>query len=170
VRRYAFLAVEDLEIRNMLRRANPVADPANPGQFLPNGAAAKRGLNRSIADASWGQFVSILRAKGEDAGRVLVDVDPPHTSTESRPQLTHTALMPSSRAPKIRVMCRGATLRARAIPPPPGRPMQVALYSRSTRRQLGRPRAGQQPAAACSGLLLDPVCRLGSLLGGSLAS
>jgi len=100
VRRYAFLAVEDLEIRNMLRRANPVADPANPGQFLPNGAAAKRGLNRSIADASWGQFVSILRAKGEDAGRVLVDVDPPHTSTKSRPQLTHTALMPSSRAPK----------------------------------------------------------------------
>ncbi len=114
MRCYAFLAVEDLEIRNMLRRANPVADPAKPGQFLPNGAAAKRGLNRSIADASWGQFVSILRSKGEDAGRVLVDVDPPHTSTKSRPQLTHTALMPSSRAPRY-VSCAGVPLFAHEL-------------------------------------------------------
>jgi putative transposase len=72
--------VEDLEIANMLRRAKPVPDPDRPGMFVPNGAAAKTGLNRSISDASWGQFVSILRAKAEDAGRVMVDVDPRHTS------------------------------------------------------------------------------------------
>ena len=65
------MVVEDLAIANMLRRAKPVPDPDNPGQFLPNGARAKSGLNRSISDAGWGQFISILRAKAEDAGRIL---------------------------------------------------------------------------------------------------
>ncbi len=43
--RYDLLVVEDLQIANMLRRAKPVPDPDNPGQFLPNGARAKSGLN-----------------------------------------------------------------------------------------------------------------------------
>ncbi|MFY9917493.1 MAG: transposase [Mycobacterium sp.] len=77
---YDLIAVEDLKIANMMRRAKPAPDTDNPGQFLPNGATAKSGLNRSIADAGWGQFVSILRAKAEDAGRVWVEVDPRHTS------------------------------------------------------------------------------------------
>jgi putative transposase len=72
--------VEDLKIANMLRRAKPVPDPDNPGMFLPNGARAKTGLNRSISDAGWGQFVSILRAKAEDAGRAWIEVNPQHTS------------------------------------------------------------------------------------------
>jgi putative transposase len=72
--------VEDLAIANMVRRAKSVPNPDQPGQFLPNGAAAKSGLNRSICDASWGQFVSILRAKAEDAGRTVIEVDPRHTS------------------------------------------------------------------------------------------
>ena len=80
VESYDLIAVEDLAITNMVRRATPVADPDNPGQFLPNGAAAKTGLNRSISDAGWGQFVSILRAKAEDAGRTVIEVDPRHTS------------------------------------------------------------------------------------------
>ena len=71
VETYDLIAVEDLAIANMVRRAKPVPDPDNPGQFLPNGAAAKSGLNLSISDAAWGQFLSILRAKAEDAGRVL---------------------------------------------------------------------------------------------------
>ncbi len=77
---YDLIAVEDLAIANMLRRTKPIPDPNNPGQFLPNGAAAKSGLNFCISDAAWGQFISILRAKAEDAGRVLVEVDPRHTS------------------------------------------------------------------------------------------
>ena len=80
VGRYDLLVVEDLVIANMVRRAKPVPDVDNPGQFLPNGARAKSGLNRSISDAGWGQFVSILRAKAEDAGRTLIEVDPRHTS------------------------------------------------------------------------------------------
>ena len=78
--RYNLLVVEDLTIANMLRRAKPKPDPDNPGQFLPNGARAKSGLNRSISDAGWGQFVSILRAKAEDAGRTWIEVNPRHTS------------------------------------------------------------------------------------------
>ncbi|EHB45910.1 transposase, IS605 OrfB family [Mycolicibacterium rhodesiae JS60] len=80
VARYDLLVVEDLKITNMLRRPKPKPHPDNPGQFLPNGARAKTGLNRSISDAGWGQFVSILRAKAEDAGRTWIEVDPRHTS------------------------------------------------------------------------------------------
>jgi putative transposase len=80
VRRYDLLVVEDLHIANMLRRAKPVPDPENEGRYLPNGAAAKSGLSRSIRDAGWGQFISILRAKAEDAGRAWIEVDPRHTS------------------------------------------------------------------------------------------
>jgi putative transposase len=72
--------VEDLQIANMLRRVKPVPDPDNPGQYLANGARAKSGLNRSISDAGWGQFVSILRDKAEDAGRAWIEIDPRHTS------------------------------------------------------------------------------------------
>ncbi|UCA22995.1 MULTISPECIES: RNA-guided endonuclease InsQ/TnpB family protein [Mycobacterium] len=77
---YDLLVVEDLTIANMVRRAKPKPDPQRSGQFLPNGARAKSGLNRSISDAGWGQFVSILRAKAEDAGRTWIEVNPRHTS------------------------------------------------------------------------------------------
>jgi putative transposase len=74
------LVVEDMQIANMLRRAKPVPDPVNPGQYLANGARAKSGLNRSISDAGWGRFISILRAKADEAGRTWIEVDPRHTS------------------------------------------------------------------------------------------
>jgi putative transposase len=76
---YDTLFVEDLRIRNMVRRVKPRPDPDHPGAFLPNGQAAKSGLNRSIQDAGWAAFVGILKAKAE-AGRRVADVDPRHTS------------------------------------------------------------------------------------------
>jgi len=80
VTRYGLLVVEDLRIRNMVRRPAPRADPDRPGEFLANRAAAKTGLHRSIHDVGWAQFVSILRAKAEEAGRVVIGVDARHTS------------------------------------------------------------------------------------------
>lgn len=80
VARYDLIVVEDLKIASMLRRAKPIADPTKRGHYLRNGARAKSGLNRSISDAGWGQFVSILRAKAEEAGRAWIEVDPRHTS------------------------------------------------------------------------------------------
>ena len=60
---FAGVAVEDLRTANLMRH----------GPF-------KRGLNRSIADAGWAQFVEILTSKAEEAGTEVVKVDPRNTS------------------------------------------------------------------------------------------
>ena len=48
------IALEDLRITNMTRRPAPKPDPDQPGAYLPNGAEAKAGLNKSILDAAPG--------------------------------------------------------------------------------------------------------------------
>ena len=90
VRGHDFIAHEDLKIRNMSKTAKPKPDPDKPGAFLPNGAAAKTGLNRGIADAGWGVFLTILHAKAESAGRKVIAVDPRNTSRRC-PECGHTA-------------------------------------------------------------------------------
>ena len=80
VHEFDVLVVEDLTVKNMTRRAKSVADPDNLGRFLPNGATAKTGLNRRINDAGWAQFRSILEAKAEEAGRLVLSVNPRYTS------------------------------------------------------------------------------------------
>lgn len=78
VRDHDVIACEDLQIANMIRRPQP--RPGGDGTWEPNGAAAKTGLNKSISDAGWGCFLSILHAKAESAGRVVIAVDPRRTS------------------------------------------------------------------------------------------
>ncbi|MFF1778147.1 RNA-guided endonuclease InsQ/TnpB family protein [Streptomyces virginiae] len=90
VREHDFIAHEDLKIRNMSKAPAPKPDPGTPGSFLPNGAAAKAGLNRSIADAGWGVFLAILHAKAESAGREVIAVDPRNTS-RTCPECGHVA-------------------------------------------------------------------------------
>ncbi|OIV39511.1 transposase [Mangrovactinospora gilvigrisea] len=80
VREHDFIAHEDLKICNMVTTVAPKPDPERPGGFLRNGAAAKTGLNRSISDAGWGVFLTILHAKAESAGRDVIAVDPRNTS------------------------------------------------------------------------------------------
>jgi putative transposase len=79
-RRSAGIFVEGLRIADMIARAKPRPDRDIPGAFLPNGAAAKTGLNTSISDASWAQFLSLLAAKAQDAGRRMIDVDPRYSA------------------------------------------------------------------------------------------
>jgi putative transposase len=74
------IALENLNTAGMTKRSDPKPDPENPGVFLPNRAAAKAGLNRSILDAGWAQFAGILAAKAEEAGRRVVLVNPAGTS------------------------------------------------------------------------------------------
>jgi putative transposase len=69
---------EALRVTSMTRRPKP--RPAESGCYEPNGAAAKARLNKAILDAGWGVFLNVLRAKAESAGRVVVEVDPRHTS------------------------------------------------------------------------------------------
>ena len=64
----------------MTRVPKPAPDPDVPGEFLPNGAAAKAGLNKSILDAGWSAFLSILTAKAESAGRSVGGVNAANTS------------------------------------------------------------------------------------------
>jgi transposase len=59
---------------------NAALDPGKPGTFVPNRARAKAGLNRSILDAGWAQFTSILTGKAAEAGRRVVLVNPAGTS------------------------------------------------------------------------------------------
>lgn len=75
---YDVIVHEDLKIANMVRRPKP--RPVEDGTFLPNGAAAKAALNRSIQDAGWGQLLGFLTYKAEDAGREVIGVNPRHTS------------------------------------------------------------------------------------------
>jgi putative transposase len=104
VARYDLLAIEDLRIHNLVRRPAPRPDPDQSGRFLPNRAAAKAGLHRSIHDAGWARFVSILRAKAEEAGRVVIDVDARHTSDRCE-ACGHTAK--ENRASQAVFSCRG---------------------------------------------------------------
>ena len=60
--------------------SRPAPRPNEEGTFDPNGAAAKAGLNRSIHDAGRGQLLRFITYKAEDAGRVLIAVDPRNTS------------------------------------------------------------------------------------------
>jgi putative transposase len=59
VNQYGFIAVEDLQIKNMIKN---------------------RHLAKSISDAGWGKFLNFLSYKAEWAGRTFVKVNPKNTS------------------------------------------------------------------------------------------
>src|ERR1700691_5276013 len=80
VNNYDLFVVENLKIKNMLRAPKAKPDPDQLGAYLPNGAAAKAGLNRSIHDAGWATLLSLLSYKAESAGRTVVMVDAHYTS------------------------------------------------------------------------------------------
>ena len=68
------VVVEDLKIKNMTKATKgTVETPAK-------NASAKRGLNRSITQQSWGLFFEMLEYKVIARGGKFVKVDPRHTS------------------------------------------------------------------------------------------
>ncbi|MBN6056878.1 transposase [Nonomuraea sp. RK-328] len=74
IRAYDLIVHEDLRIANMTRSASGTVEA--PGSNV----AQKSGLNRSILDAGWGVFLTILANKAESAGRELIAVEPRNTS------------------------------------------------------------------------------------------
>jgi putative transposase len=77
---YETIVCEDIAPSNLSKRAKPKQDETT-GHYLPNGASAKSGLNKSILDAGWSQFITMCEYKAACAGFVqVVKVDPKHTS------------------------------------------------------------------------------------------
>ena len=78
VNRYQVMIFEDLQVHNLTKAPAPKQD--EDGKYLPNGAAAKAGLNKSILDAGWSTFIGMVSVKAAWAGRTVVFVDPSRTS------------------------------------------------------------------------------------------
>ncbi len=74
------IAMEDLDIQAMTRRPKPKPDPAKPGHYLPNGAKAKAGLNRSILSNNWSRLYGRLKDKMDANGGKLAIVPAAYTS------------------------------------------------------------------------------------------
>ena len=76
VRRYDFIAMEDLVIDNMTRSAKGTVE--EPGHNVQ----AKAGLNRSILEQGWGYLATRIQYKAESAGVGFIQVAPRNTSQE----------------------------------------------------------------------------------------
>ena len=76
----ALVALEKLPVRTMTRRARPVVDPVKPGQYLPNGASAKSGLNRAILSKGWYRLEVALKSAARYSGTQVVKVPAALTS------------------------------------------------------------------------------------------
>ena len=71
---HAVIVAEDLKIKNMSSSAK--GDMENPGRNVK----AKSGLNKSILDQGWGEFLRMIGYKQEWSGGELIRVDPKNTS------------------------------------------------------------------------------------------
>jgi putative transposase len=78
VHEHQVIVFEDLQLTNLLRRRSAKQD--EDGTYLPNGATAKGGLNKSLLDNGLGQFVQIVTHKAACAGRQVYRIDPKKTS------------------------------------------------------------------------------------------
>ncbi|MDY6897106.1 MAG: transposase [Cyanobacteriota bacterium] len=72
---------EALNIRGMMARCKPKRCPET-GKYLKNGQAAKRGLNRVIADAAWGELKLKTKAVAAKLGLIVAEVDPKFSSQQ----------------------------------------------------------------------------------------
>lgn len=83
------VVVEDLNLTGMLTSPSAKPDLLRPGKFLPNGKAAKRGLNRVLSAASLGHLGEMIDYKATASGVTVVTVDPRNTSRHC-PRCGHT--------------------------------------------------------------------------------
>ncbi len=79
VNQYQVIVFEDLQVKNLTKASVPKQDEET-GKYLPNGASAKAGLNKSILDAGWSMFTQMVSVKAAWAGRTVTFVNPSKTS------------------------------------------------------------------------------------------
>ncbi|GAB1537764.1 hypothetical protein NUACC21_04180 [Scytonema sp. NUACC21] len=75
--------MEDLNVAGMLRRCQ-VKVNEKTGRFLKNGQSRKKGLNRSISDASWSELTSKIEYLAAKQYKVVIKVNPRNSSCECR--------------------------------------------------------------------------------------
>jgi putative transposase len=80
VRAYDVIYEEAIQPANLCRRPTPRVD--GNGGYAHNGATRKAGLNKSIQDARWRHFLSILAFKAACAGKQVEAVNPAYTSQD----------------------------------------------------------------------------------------
>jgi putative transposase len=80
VRAYDVIYVEAIQAANLSRR--PAPKPDGNGTYEHNGASRKAGLNKSIQDAGWRHFLSILAFTAACAGKRVEAVNPAYTSQD----------------------------------------------------------------------------------------
>ena len=81
-------AFEDLKVVNMVKAPQPKTD--EQGRYLPNGARAKAGLNRSILASCWGPIVLFTEYKAARQNKVVIKVAP-QFSSQTCSQCGHTS-------------------------------------------------------------------------------
>ncbi|NES44034.1 MULTISPECIES: transposase [unclassified Moorena] len=74
------LVFEDLNIKGMKSRCKP--KPNENGGYDYNGQSAKRGLNRVISDAAWGELVKKVEVVAAKSGIPVIKVNPRNTSQQ----------------------------------------------------------------------------------------
>src|SRR5260221_12802759 len=82
VRQYDVIYVEAIQPANLSRRPEPKPDENGNGGPEHNGASRKAGLNKSIQDAGWHHFLTILAFKAACAGKHVEAVPPAYTTQD----------------------------------------------------------------------------------------
>lgn len=77
---FELIVFEALKTKNMTAGVAPKPDPGQPGGYLPNGAAAKSGLNKSILDKGWHRIELAIRSRARYTGTHVITVNPAYTS------------------------------------------------------------------------------------------
>lgn len=128
----AVIALEALRLRSMTRSAK--GTPEQPGRNV----AAKAGLNRVMLDAGFGLLAQLIEGKAEEAGRLVVRVDP-RFSSQACSRCWHVAKESRRRRRFVCVAC-GSTLHA---------DVNAALVIRGRAQSALRslPHAGSEPVA-----------------------
>ncbi|MDJ0616911.1 MAG: transposase [Calothrix sp. MO_192.B10] len=88
VKKVDAIFLEDLNISGMKSRCKPKQDDNNKGRFLANGQSRKKGLNRSISDASWYSLLKKIEYMAAKHGKIFHKVNPRYSS-QTCPECGH---------------------------------------------------------------------------------
>jgi len=92
---------EDLKVRNMTKAPKP--RNAGNGRYLPNGAAAKAGLNRSMLESAWAKVRQFTAYKARKANKLVIAV-PPDGASQECSKCSHTH--PDNRKSQLLFVCQ----------------------------------------------------------------